>query len=76
MQTMAISDFKAHALRAIDSVAKSGEEILVTKRGKPMVRVIPYHDDEEKNVPGLLAGALVEEVDVSSPIDAEWDVLQ
>jgi len=34
-------DFKAHCLRLMEKVARSGSPILVTKRGKPLVRVIP-----------------------------------
>jgi len=42
MKTMAISKFKAHALKVLNEVAKSQETIVITKRGKPLAQVVPY----------------------------------
>ncbi|GEM_PF-860102 len=39
--TIAASDAKARFLHVIDEVAKSGNSVLVTKRGQPIVRVVP-----------------------------------
>jgi prevent-host-death family protein len=33
--------FKAHCLRLLDEVADTGETLVVTKRGRPVVRVEP-----------------------------------
>lgn len=74
MKSMAVSEFKAHALRALDEVAKSRESILVTKRGKPLARVVPF-DEKEESQPGKLAHALVFEGDIVSPLGEEmWEV--
>ena len=42
MKTMAISEFKAHALKVLNEVAKSQETIVITKRGKPLAQVVPF----------------------------------
>ncbi len=42
MKTMAISEFKTHALKVLNEVAKSQETIVITKRGKPLAQVVPY----------------------------------
>ena len=34
MTTMTVTDFKAHALQALNRVAQCGEPVIVTKRGK------------------------------------------
>ncbi len=74
MKTMSVSDFKAHALKSIDNVYKSKEGIVITKRGKPVVEVIPYEDPAEKPVPGKLSHVLIEEKDIVSPLGPEmWD---
>ncbi len=74
MQTMGISQFKAHALRIIDQVAKTQETIVITKRGKPLARIIPYRDSVSDHRPGKLADALVFENDIVSPLGEEmWD---
>jgi prevent-host-death family protein len=37
-------NFKAHCLRLMEKVARTGSPILVTKRGRPLVRVLPATD--------------------------------
>ena len=41
MTTLLISDFKAKCLAVLDRVHASGETVLVTRRGQPLVRVVP-----------------------------------
>jgi prevent-host-death family protein len=40
-KTYPVGNFKAHCLRLMEKVARTGSPILVTKRGKPLVRVLP-----------------------------------
>jgi prevent-host-death family protein len=39
MKSVAISTFKARCLSLLEDVARTGEPLLVTKRGKPLARV-------------------------------------
>ena len=72
MKTMAITDFKAHALQILSQVAECKETVIVTKRGKPVAEVVPY--TEAKPVAGRLAEALVFEKDIVSPLGEEvWN---
>jgi len=74
MHTMGISEFKAHALKILDQVAKLQESIVITKRGKPVARVIPYRNSDMKPKTGKLANYLVFEKDIVSPLGEEmWD---
>ena len=74
MQTMGISQFKAHALRIIDQVAKTKEAIVITKRGKPLAQIVPYRDSVSNHAPGKLAEALVFEDDIVSPLgEGMWE---
>lgn len=66
MKTMAITDFKSHALQVIGEVASRKERVVVTKRGKPLVEVLPYND--EGPAPGHLSEALVFEKDIVRPL--------
>jgi prevent-host-death family protein len=40
MRTISASEFKAKCLQLIDEVAASGEAIEITKRGKPVARLV------------------------------------
>jgi len=37
---MAVSKFKAQCLALLEDIARTGEPLLVTKRGKPLARVV------------------------------------
>ena len=69
MKTLAISDFKAHALQMLARVAETRESVVVTKRGKPLATITPFAGS--KPAPGKLSEALVFEKDIVSPLGAE-----
>lgn len=72
MKTLAITDFKAHALQVLGQVAKTKEPVVVTKRGKPLAEVVPF--SAGKPAPGKLSEALVFEKDIVSPLGEDmWD---
>lgn len=75
MTSMAISVFKAHALRTVGRVASSKIGIVITKRGKPVAQVVPYQSPAASLKPGKLAAALVFEKDIVSPLGSGmWEV--
>jgi len=77
MKTMAISEFKTHALKVLNEVAKTKEPIIITKRGKPLAQVIPHRKSEMKSTPGKLADAFVFENDIITPIGEDlWEASQ
>lgn len=41
MKRMRASTFKTHCLKVMDRVQETGEPVVVTKRGKPVVKVVP-----------------------------------
>lgn len=42
MQTLKASEFKARCLKLMDEVQKTGAEIVITKNGKPVSKLVPY----------------------------------
>lgn len=74
MKSMSVSEFKTHALATIDRVARSKEGVVITKRGKPLVHVIPFQGSRADGGPGKLAHTLVFEKDIVSPLGAgAWE---
>lgn len=74
MKKMAISIFKANALKIIDIVAKNHESIIITKRGKPMAELIPFRSSGKKPLPGKLSHSLVFEKDIITPLGEDmWE---
>lgn len=42
MHTLKASEFKAKCLKLMDEVQQTGEEIVITKNGKPISKLVPY----------------------------------
>jgi len=77
MKTMGISDFKSHALKILNQIAKTQEIIVITKRGKPLAQITPYRTSDVNPKPGRLSNALIFEKDIISPLGEEiWDACQ
>lgn len=55
VKTVNIQAAKTHLSRLVEEVAE-GEEIILAKAGKPMVRMVPYAAARKARVSGLFAG--------------------
>ncbi len=73
MQTVKASEFKAKCLRLMDLVNESGEEIIITKNGKPVSRLVPY-----RKCPLSLYGLHKEKIqsrdDLVAPVNEPWAI--
>jgi antitoxin (DNA-binding transcriptional repressor) of toxin-antitoxin stability system len=68
---MGITEFKTHLLRLTDEVVASGETIVVTRRGQPVLKV-----ESAAPPPRSLAGSvkiLVSREEFMAPFDDEWN---
>lgn len=73
MQTViGAGDFKARCLKLLDDVARTREPLVITKHGKAVARLVPIPPESE--LFGALAGSVVQEGDIVSPLENEWDV--
>ena len=69
---MAAAEFKARCLAVMDQVAATGEEVVITKHGKPVAKVVPVKRDAD-SIFGSLADRVQIVGDIESPI-ADWEV--
>ncbi len=63
------AEFKAKCLALFDAVETQGHTFVVTKRGRPVARVIPLASHEANS----LRGSLLHEDDLIAPVEAPWD---
>ena len=68
--TVPAAEFKAKCLALLDQVAETGEEIVVTKRGKAVARLSPL--EEPKPLRGSVT-FLVDDEELIKPLPVEWD---
>lgn len=71
--TMAAAQFKSECLREIEHVRQTGEPLVVTKRGKPIVRIMPIIENDQGPHFGCLKDSLSITGDITAPIDEKWN---
>ena len=74
-RTIKASEFKAKCLSLIDSVRDTGEEIVISKRGKPLARLVPYQDIP-KSTFGIDKDILHILGDIEAPLNVKWKAMQ
>jgi prevent-host-death family protein len=64
-------EFKPKCLELMDAVAQTGATIVITKRGKPVARLVPVVDPST-SIFGFAKGAFEELGDIVAPVASEW----
>lgn len=67
MKQMRASAFKARCLAVMDDIQATGEPVVVTKRGKPVVKVIPIKSGKD-DIFGFMADKFEIVGDIESPV--------
>ena len=70
--TISASDFKARCSQVIDDVAKGRGPVVITKRGRPVAKLVPA-EGERKSIFGFAKGNITIHGDIVEPIDVEWE---
>jgi prevent-host-death family protein len=70
---IAAGEFKAKCLHLLDEVQRSRTEILITKRGRPVARLLPV-DQQPPPILGRMKDSVQILGDLIAPIDEKWSV--
>ena len=62
-----IHEAKTHLSRLISAV-NAGEDVVIAKAGRPMVRLVPFHDTVAPRVPGKDRGTIRVPEDFDHPL--------
>ena len=68
MKTIPAGEFKARCLTLMEDVRNTREPVLITKRGKPVARLVPVEDGGRDFI-GRLEGIVRIVGDIESPIE-------
>jgi prevent-host-death family protein len=72
MKQIPAGQFKAQCLAIMDRVSKSGEPVIVTKHGKPVVKLVPAKRQED-DIFNYMAGKVKIVGDIVGPITPPED---
>ncbi len=70
VRTIPAGESKAKCLALLDEVAATGEEIIVTKRGKPVARVVATSDSPFERLRGSVS---YDREDLIEPTGETWE---
>jgi prevent-host-death family protein len=68
MKTIAAAEFKAHCLTLMEDVRSTKQPLLITKRGKPVAKLVPVNSGEDDFI-GRLKGVFRVVGDIESPVE-------
>lgn len=71
---VAAGKFKAQCLKLIDEVGISFSELVITKHGKPVAKLIPISSKEKISSYGCAKHSILFMGDILSPIQEKWVV--
>ncbi len=66
------SQFKAQCLKLMDEVRDRRCEIVITKRGKPVAKLVPV-EDKQRDIMGYMKGTVTILGDIVGPTGEIWD---
>jgi prevent-host-death family protein len=77
MKQIRASVFKARCLKIMNEIQSTGEPVIVTKRGAPVVKVVPA-GSESAELFGFMSGEFTIAGDIESPVVPlkDWEVLK
>lgn len=65
-------EFKAKCLKLMDLTEQKHETIIITKRGVPVAKLVPY-TETPSSLFGFMKQSLKIKGDIISPIEEKWD---
>jgi prevent-host-death family protein len=77
MKQMPAGKFKARCLRVMEQVRTTREPVVITKRGKPVAKLVPA-DKNPDDIFGCLKGVIKIVGDIESPVVPleDWEALR
>ena len=70
MRSIAAGKFKDVGLKMLDDVAATKTPVVITKRGRPVAKLVPYVQPAKK---GSLAGSVLKEVGDPFATGERWE---
>jgi prevent-host-death family protein len=75
MKTMAAGSFKVHCLAVMDEVQAKREVVVITKRGRPVAKLVPASEGTDE-IYNFLRGKGSVTGDIISPVVEDWGSLK
>lgn len=67
------AEFKAKCLELMDRVAQRRQELIITKHGRPVAKLVPIEEEEPTAVFGYMKNTVVSYGDLITPVEEDWE---
>lgn len=75
--TVSKSKFKPRALQYFREVQQTGEPLVITDRGRPVLKLVPYGSEPDDAALQALRGSVLEYRDPTEPVGLDdWEALR
>jgi prevent-host-death family protein len=65
-------EFKATCLKVLDEVQHQRKQVVITKRGKPVAKLVPMEENPESFI-GSMQGTMEIVGDIIAPLNVKWE---
>ncbi len=70
---MKAGEFKSKCLKLMDEVQRRHMEVVITKRGKPVAKLVPIDASPARTLRGFLKGSVTIKGDIVAGTGEVWD---
>ncbi len=70
---IAAGQFKSQCLKLMDQVQQTREEVIITKYGVPVARLVPIESEPSKSIVGWMKDSVKITGDIVAPLDETWE---
>ncbi len=75
-QMVSKSQFKPHSLEYFRRIEQTGEELVITDHGRPVLKIVPYVEEPEVWFRGLRNTVLKFEAPTEPVAEEDWEALK
>ena len=78
MSEMGAADFKAHCLQVLEKVRRTRRSVTITKRGVPVVKLVPADPPKQRDIFGCMADQTEIVGDIEKPLwtEEQWQEVE
>lgn len=70
---VAIDEFQKDCLKFLEQIQHDGEQIVITRSGEPVAKLVAVNAEEPKSVFGIMKGTVTIHGDITGPVGEEWE---
>jgi prevent-host-death family protein len=72
---IAAGKFKTQCLKLMDEVQQTRQEVIITKHGKPVAKLVPIEEPASRSIIGFMKNSVQVTGNIIAPLEEEWEAM-